>query len=132
MMAQDDPTTDVPTIDQPANDEPTNDEPSTAAVVAVVDNPERERWELIVDDEVAGFVQYQRRGDRIIFFHTEVDPAFGGRGLGSELARGVLDGARVAGERVVPLCPFIHEFIHRHRDDYHDLVDHDLMHGFES
>lgn len=92
----------------------------------VRDNAERRRFEVVVDGDVAGFADYQRRGGRIIFLHTQIDPAHEGQGLGSSLARGALDAAREAGEPVVPLCPFIAAYIERH-EEYADLVDRDLL-----
>jgi predicted GNAT family acetyltransferase len=95
------------------------DEPVDAVVR---DAPDRHRFELVVGDEVVGFAQYSRRGGRIVVVHTEVDPAWGGKGLGSVLARGALDAARAEGASVVPLCPFIAAFIDGH-PEYADLVD---------
>ena len=94
--------------------------------VAIADSPERSRFEITVDGEVAGFAQYVRRGGRLIFVHTEIDPRFEGRGLGSKLASGALDLARKAGDPVVPLCPFIAAYIEKH-PEYEDLVDNDLL-----
>lgn len=95
----------------------------------VRDDPERGRFEVVVDGVVAGFARNQRRGGRIIFVHTEIDPAHEGRGLGSILARGALDAARGRGEPVIPLCPFIAGYIERHAE-YADLVDRDMMERF--
>ena len=95
-------------------------------MIEVRDNPERRRFEIVADGAVAGFARYQERGGRIFFGHTEIDPAFDGRGLGSTLARGALDAARERGERMVPLCPFIAGYIERHQE-YADLVDRDLL-----
>lgn len=88
----------------------------------VRDRPERHRFELLVDGEVAGVATYSRRDGRLVFVHTEVDDAHAGRGLGSVLAAGALDAARAAGERIVPRCPFIAAYIARH-PEYADLVD---------
>ena len=96
----------------------------------VRDNPELLRFEIHDEGKLAGFAQYVRRPGRIFFVHTEIDPAFEGRGLGSRLAAGALDAARATGERVVPLCPFIAQYIERHRE-YADLVDHELMASLE-
>ena len=95
-------------------------------MVEVRDNPAQLRFEILEDGKRAGFAQYVRRPNRIIFVHTEIDDAFEGRGLGGQLAAGALDAVRLSGERVVPLCPFIGHFIERH-PEYDDLVDHELM-----
>ena len=89
----------------------------------VRDNPEQHRFEIVADDgKVAGFVQYQRRGDGVIdLVHTEIDDAYEGQGLGGKLARGTLDLVRSRGEHVVASCPFINGWIEKH-PDYEDLV----------
>jgi hypothetical protein len=53
----------------------------------VVDAPERARFEIIVDERLAGFAQYSRSEDEISLTHTEIDPAFEGQGLGSTCCR---------------------------------------------
>src|SRR5690606_27782334 len=61
------------------------------AVIEVRDNQDQERFEVFEDGRLAGFARYIRRAGRLIFVHTEVDQAFEGRGIGSELAAGALD-----------------------------------------
>ncbi len=73
------------------------------------------------DGVQVGLSLYRRRGDRVVFTHTEVDPAFEGHGVGSALARAALDDVRARGLRAVPLCPFVRAWIDRH-PDYEDLV----------
>jgi predicted GNAT family acetyltransferase len=81
------------------------------------------RYTALVDGEVAGFAAYRLSDGLVVFTHTEVDPAYEGHGVGSVLAREALDDVRRDGSRkVVPLCPFIKEWISRH-PDYQDLVD---------
>ena len=87
----------------------------------VVDNREAGRFELVVDDQVAGVAEYRRNGTEISLTHTEVDPAFEGRGLGSVLARGVLDAVGAEGATVLPYCTFMRGYIERH-ERYLDLV----------
>jgi predicted GNAT family acetyltransferase len=87
----------------------------------VVDAPERGRYELIVDGNVAGFVTYRRERGVITFVHTEVDDAYEGQGLGSTLAAAVLDDARASGLRVKPVCPFIKSYVEEH-PEYADLI----------
>ncbi len=96
------------------------------ATVVVVPNPEAHRFEIHIGGEHAGHVEYARKGDLVIFTHTEIDPAYGGRGLGSMLARGALDAVRAAGDPMVPLCPFIEGFVEKH-PEYEDLVDHECL-----
>jgi uncharacterized protein len=88
---------------------------------SVVDNPAEQRYELRVDGAVAGFAAYRAGDAADTFTHTEVDPAYEGRGLGSVLVRGALDQARARGRAVRPACPFVRSFVERH-PDYLDLV----------
>jgi uncharacterized protein len=90
--------------------------------VVISDNRDRSRYEIRLDGALAGFAEYERDTGRIVFTHTEIDPAFEGQGVGSTLARAVLDEARAAGLAVVPRCPFIRAYIDRHAE-YQDLVD---------
>jgi hypothetical protein len=93
-------------------------EPSDAVVA---DNPDAGRYELRLGDRLIGVAAYRRRPGRVAITHTEVKEACSGRGFGSMLARAALDDARARGERVVPLCPFIADYIERH-PQYADLV----------
>ncbi|MBE9375246.1 N-acetyltransferase [Saccharopolyspora sp. HNM0983] len=90
----------------------------------VVDAPEQHRFEVRTGDEVAGFTEYRLQRGAIAFIHTEIDPRFEGRGLGSTLVRGALDEARRRGLAVLPYCPFVRSFIDGHRE-YLDLVPED-------
>lgn len=90
--------------------------------VEVADNPELGRYEVHVDGELAGFAQYRLDGRRIVIFHAEVDPAFEGRGVGSQLAKTTLDQLRERGLDLIPRCPFIAHYVRSHPDEYLDLV----------
>jgi len=92
---------------------------------AVHDVPERTRYEVTVDDHLAGFAVYRDVEGVRVFTHTEVFDAYEGQGVGSALARGALDEVRARGGRLVAQCPFIAGYIERH-DAYRDLVDDDL------
>ncbi len=87
----------------------------------VTDVPEAGRYEARAGDRVVGLAAYQRRGDRVVFTHTEVDPTAEGDGLGSRLVRGALDDVRGRGLRAVPKCSFVRGWIDKH-PDYADLV----------
>ena len=83
------------------------------------DNPERHRFELDADGHTA-FSEYGRAGDVLTIMHTEVPQALAGRGIGSALARGLLDLARARGLKVKPVCPFVAGYIDKH-PEYADL-----------
>jgi predicted GNAT family acetyltransferase len=87
----------------------------------ILDNPERHRYEAVLDGGVVGISQYSLTDDVITFLHTEVDQSAEGKGIGSSLAKGALDDVRQRGLRVVARCPFIAAYIRRHRD-YADLL----------
>lgn len=94
----------------------------TTTEPTVVDNSAQHRFEILVEDTVAGFTEYHDHGTRRAFLHTEVDPDFGGRGLGSTLVRGLLDEARASGRGVLPYCQFVRDYIKNNVDDYVELV----------
>lgn len=92
---------------------------STSPVVT--DATERTRFEARIDGKLAGFADYIRTTDLVVYPHTEVDDAFEGMGIGSSLARAALDDARQRGLRVLATCPFMHGWIERH-PEYQDLA----------
>ena len=87
----------------------------------VVDNPSELRYEIWVDDRLAGQIRYTLDGEVVTMVHTEVDPADEGTGLGAALVAGALDDVRGQGRRIRPMCPFVAKYIARH-PDYADLV----------
>jgi uncharacterized protein len=89
--------------------------------LVVADNPELNRYEGRLDGALIAFSEYELRGQVIVFLHTEVDPAFEGRGFGGTLASSALDDVRARGLRVVASCPYIAAYIRRHRR-YADLL----------
>jgi redox-sensitive bicupin YhaK (pirin superfamily)/predicted GNAT family acetyltransferase len=101
----------------------TDTDPAPEAVMEpqVNNNPDKSRFEIRADGELAGFAEYHRSGHEIAFIHTEIDPRFGGRGLAGLLARAALDSARAQGLAVLPYCPFIRGWITKH-PEYVDLV----------
>jgi predicted GNAT family acetyltransferase len=86
----------------------------------VRDNPTLHRFEM---DTEAGpaIVTYRRNGKVLKLVHTEVPKELGGKGVGSKLAKGVLDLIRANGDTIVPLCEFMQAYLGRH-PEYSDLV----------
>ncbi len=90
--------------------------------VVVTRNEDEHRWEARIGEDLAGFAAYQLTDELVVFTHTEVEPAFEGRGVGGALARAALDEVEAEGTRkVMPLCPFIKAWIARH-PDYRPMV----------
>jgi uncharacterized protein len=96
----------------------------------VRDNPFEGRYEIRVGGRTAGFNAYKSKPNLIAFLHTEIDPSLEGRGLGSRLVGSALEDAREHGLAVLPFCPFVNDFISRHRDDYVGLVPERYRQGF--
>ncbi len=88
--------------------------------LVVTHNEEAQRFELLVDGHRA-LTTYRLFPGRIVLVHTEVPPPLEGHGLAAKLARFALDFARVNHLRVVSLCPYVSNFIHKH-PEYQDLV----------
>ncbi|SNY54576.1 GNAT family N-acetyltransferase [Paractinoplanes atraurantiacus] len=83
----------------------------------ITDVPDKQRFEARDEQgELAGLVTYQISGTIIAYTHTEVEPRYEGHGLGSQLARAVMDDARDKGRTVVPICPFISGWLETHHD----------------
>ncbi|MFE2873094.1 MULTISPECIES: GNAT family N-acetyltransferase [unclassified Embleya] len=113
----------------------------------VADNPAQSRYEIFTTveaapgtstgpvapplraTELAGFAEYFVSGDEVAFTHTEIDPRFGGRGLGGRLVRAALEGVRERGLAVLPYCSFVKDWIAKH-PEYADLVPEDRRDAF--
>ncbi len=98
--------------------------------VRVVDAPDRSRFEIRVDGDVAGFTEYRRRPQLIAFVHTLIDPRFEGQGRASQLVRTALTEARSDGLSVLPFCPFVRAYIAGH-SEYLELVPEDMRASFD-
>lgn len=85
----------------------------------VADAPDASRYEIHLDDELAGFAEYELSEGLIAFTHTEVGDEFAGQGLAGELVGFALADARTRGLAVHPFCPYVRSYIAKHPD----LVD---------
>lgn len=89
--------------------------------VDVTDNPGEGRYDVTLDGKLAGSTFYHDHNGIRSFTHTEINPAYEGHGLGSQLIRAALDDTRTRALAVLPFCPFVRAFIEKH-PDYVDLV----------
>ena len=90
----------------------------------VVDNPDESRYEIYADDELAGFAVYIEQDGQIVFVHTEIAGKFGGKGLGTVLAKHAIEDANARELTIVPVCPFIADWLRKH-PEYQQHVDWD-------
>lgn len=90
---------------------------SGMADLEVRDNPDDSRFEAYVDGSLAGFSVYDVADGTIDFIHTEVDDAYEGQGVGSDLVQQMLDQVRERGGlRVTASCPFVRAWLRKHPD----------------
>lgn len=80
--------------------------------------PERGQFSLLDGSREIGKAAYREytvgASPQRIFYHTVINPDFGGQGLGSILVTHALDQTVAAGIAPVPICPFIKDFITKH------------------
>jgi predicted GNAT family acetyltransferase len=95
----------------------------------VADNPASSRFEITVDGELAGFLDYRKDGDEYALPHTRIFTQFEGRGLGTELVTGALALISERGGTALPYCPFVPKVIRDH-PEYLELVPQDQRDTF--
>ena len=96
--------------------------PAAASPYTVRDNVKKHRFEIDLGDGSLAIAQYTFRDGKIMFTHTEVTPAHGGKGAGTALVRFALASARERGLGVIPICPFFAAYIKKHPEEQ-DLLD---------
>jgi uncharacterized protein len=93
--------------------------------VTVRDNPEKSRFDILVEGTHAGFSMYVDIGAapaQRIFHHTVVFDEFGGRGLAGILTRTALQASIQTGHRIVAVCPYVKKWLTTHHD-FDDAID---------
>ncbi|MEJ3405008.1 GNAT family N-acetyltransferase [Rathayibacter sp. YIM 133350] len=90
--------------------------------VEVRRNEDGGRYELSIDDHIAGYSEFKLRDGQIIVTHTETLPSYKGRGVATTLVEAMLPDIRQRGERLVAKCPFVAEYLREHHD-FDDIVD---------
>ena len=72
-----------------------------------INNGNKGFFRAMDDDVQAGLMTYSWAGtDKFIIDHTEVNPDFGGRGVGKKMVMEAVDFARNNNLKIIPLCPF--------------------------
>ena len=84
--------------------------------MTVRDNPDRRRFEALVDEEVAGYLFYREQDGELVLIHTEVDERFEDQGIGTQLAAGVMEFLRSEDAKIIPSCSFIRHYMDKNED----------------
>jgi predicted GNAT family acetyltransferase len=72
-----------------------------------IDTDSRGVFRATEDEAIAGEMTYSWAGTgKIIIDHTEVNPAFSGKGVGKQLLLAIVEFARDKQLKIIPLCPF--------------------------
>ncbi|MEV7449063.1 GNAT family N-acetyltransferase [Streptomyces nigra] len=94
-----------------------------AGTERLIDNADQGRFELYRDDDLVGWLHYTRlRPNRYALRHTEVESSHQHQGVGSALARRVLDEIRSREGTVTAICPFVVDYLSRTTTNA-DLID---------
>ncbi len=83
-------------------------------------DPASQQFRIEVNGTIS-VLQYRSRPGTISFVHTEVPSTLRRRGIASRLARAGLEFARAEQLAVMPICPFVADYIRRH-PEYEVLV----------
>lgn len=70
-------------------------------------------------------IEYIKTKDKIYLTHTEVPKELNGKGIGSALAKLVLEKIKKDELILVPLCPFVAMYIKKH-PDWKEIVSKDI------
>jgi predicted GNAT family acetyltransferase len=90
----------------------TTDKTGAQTTVSAADG----KYTIAVEGQTAGLAAVADRDSKRVFYHTEVDEQFGGRGLANILVGEALEATRADGKRVVAVCPMVAAFIKKHRE----------------
>ena len=86
---------------------------SAAMPAPIVHNTAAKRFEATVGSATA-VLEYEERGPTLVFTHTRVPEALGGRGLAAALVEAALAYAQETGRRVVPECSYVAAYFKKH------------------
>jgi predicted GNAT family acetyltransferase len=92
----------------------------TGAQTAV--NAEQGKYTIAVEGRTVGHAAVADRDDQRIFYHTEIDDNFAGRGLATILVRQALDATRRDGKRIVAICPMVASVLDK-CPEFSDITD---------
>ncbi|MGH3847271.1 MAG: GNAT family N-acetyltransferase [Pseudonocardiaceae bacterium] len=80
------------------------------------------KYTIAVDGQTIGLTAVADRDNQRVFYHTEIDDRFGGRGLATILVREALEATRADGKRVVAVCEMVAAFLKKN-PEFSDITD---------
>lgn len=80
------------------------------------------KYTIEVEGKTIGHAAVADRDDQRVFYHTEIDEEFGGRGLATILIQEALEATRADGKRVVPVCQMVAGVIKKN-PEFQDIAD---------
>lgn len=80
----------------------------------LIHNEEKHQYEFHIGNFTPRIEYSQNNSGEVYLTHTEVPRALTGKGIGTQLVRKVLEDIKEKELRLVPLCPFVATYIHRH------------------
>jgi predicted GNAT family acetyltransferase len=80
------------------------------------------KYTVAVDGQPVGLTAFADRDNQRVFYHTEVDERFGGRGLATIVIGEALKATRADGKRIVPVCPTVADYVKKH-PEFADVAD---------
>jgi len=92
--------------------------------------PDQFMFAILVDDALAGYIEYRMGPGVRAIMHTVIDPEFRGQGLAAQLVKQALDETRAEGLLVEPYCPYTRSYIVKH-NEYLDMVAADRREQFD-
>ncbi len=83
----------------------------------MIDNADAARYELLLDGELAGWIDYRRAGDEVALTHAEVRPELRNQGHAETMTREALADLKRRGLTALPVCPYVVAYARRHPDE---------------
>ena len=76
--------------------------------------PGADRFTISLGDRQVGLIDFYDRDGVRVFTHTEIDPAVGGRGLGTQLVAETVAATRAAGLSIESHCSMVTQYLAKH------------------
>lgn len=87
----------------------------------VLNDQQKGEVQLFSDNKKVGFMDIQVKDNILTVFHTEVDPAYEGKGFAKLLLDQLVEYARENNLKIKPLCAYVHLQFRRHPEAYKDV-----------